>query len=145
MRIAGVPTAPSFGQYGLQWAQYRVFGTTKLNLVVFHFASERAIAQNYTDLMNANQGNPNYFYWAALRGYTIGTGVGDLGLAYYSYYASLGGYYYSSYSATQPRLANYYYWYYQGLANYYYQLYHGNQAAADSQFAYYVGLANASL
>lgn len=146
-RISGTPTTPGFYAYVLDW--YYTGTTTFTNsspfyLIVFASDEYRDVVEYYTNLMQSTSG-PDHFYWSALRGYYIGLGVEDEGLAYYSYYSSLGSYYYTALSGSAPNVATYYYWYYTGIGYYYLYSLNGDSAMANAVFGYYATLANSSL
>lgn len=144
LKIEGIPTTAGLYTHTFNYTHVYGGGTYDLSIIVFKTPADRDVCEYYTALANGTTGL-DQIYWSAVRGYFVGMGVGDEGLALYSYYVALGDYYYVSSVSSYPQWAAFYYWYYRGLGAYYYYERHGDRVTAESVFSYFVGLANESL
>lgn len=143
LALGGIPLTAGVSTCTIQYHEGGMTLDRPLRFHIFADAEHRDAYDYYCELRDAS-GAPDFFYWEALAGYVLGMGVGDEGSALYSYYTSLGDYYYVAHAATSPSAARYYYYYYRGLGAYYFYERRGEAVNAQLAFTYFVGLAIAA-
>lgn len=148
VHVTGTPT--QVGEFVFQCTSSAVNVVLDIHVYVFKDAATRDAVANYTEQMLAAVEYDTY-YWAALRGYFIGIGINDQGLAGFSYYYCLADYYtgHYFYVVDQPQYGAYfkyvnyanawYFYYAEDFPNYAAYLYYSNYAVAYYYFFEYSG------